>query len=174
MESKRRAVGLEGSQGKRLESRRRYRERGKSSSSRVADVVTSAAAAAAAEEEAVAAVQGQGAGAARQEPEAGERGRTGRREPDGEVAVEVARGVVGVEEAGEVLGQPAAVVGVVGEVAPGPADAPGAAERPVREAAEDLHHQLLRETAAAALAGFHFAGCCPCGSQTRKIGRAHV
>jgi hypothetical protein len=150
-------VGLEGNQRKRLKARSGSRERGVSASSWIADVKSTAGVAA--EEEAVAAVEGQGANAVRKKPEAGEMGRTGWREPDDEVAVEVARGVVGVEEAGEVLGQPAAVVGVVGEVAPGPAYAPGAAERPVREAAEDIHQQLLRETAAAALARFHCAGC---------------
>lgn len=77
-------MGLEGSQGKRLESRRGFRESGQFASSRVADVVASAAAAADAAEEAVAAVEGQGARATRQEPKAGERGRSGQREGDGD------------------------------------------------------------------------------------------
>jgi hypothetical protein len=156
MESRRGAVRLEGSQGQRLEPRRRLRENGEFTSGRVADIVTSTGpAAGAAEEDAVAAVEGQSAGATWKEAKARERRRAGRREPDSEVAVEGARGVVGVEKAGEVLGQRVAVVGVVGEVVPGPGDAPEAAERPVREAAEDLHDELPGETAAAALTGLH-------------------
>lgn len=105
---------LEGSQGQRLESRRRLRENGEFASGWVADIVTSTGpAAVAAEEETVAAVEGQGAGATWKDPKAGERRRAGRREPDSELAVEGARGVVGVEKAGEVLGQRVAVVGVV-------------------------------------------------------------
>lgn len=166
---------LEGSKGQRLESRRRLRENAEFAGGRVADIVTSPGpAAVTAEEEAVAAVEGQGAGGTWKEPKAGERGRAGRREPDSEVAVEGARVVVSVEKAGEVLGQRVAVVGVVGEVAPGPGDAPEAAERPVREAAEDLHDELPRETAAAAtLTGLHRFRRRPCPAVKSQMGRFH-
>lgn len=50
-----------------------------------------------------------------------------------------------IEDAGEGLGEPRAVVGVGDERAPALGDAPAAAEGPVRYAREDLDEEVVRE-----------------------------
>jgi hypothetical protein len=50
-----------------------------------------------------------------------------------------------VEEARDGLREPAAVVGVGDEVAPRAADALATAERPHRQARQDLHDEVVRE-----------------------------